>query len=232
MEKRSGDIKGRMVANGQKQWKYTGNLEVTSPKVISDSVMLTAVIEAAEQRDVAVLNLLGAFLSADMDKLMHVVLRGELAELMVQMAPEIYRPYVTYGSNGEAVLYVTLQKALYGCTKSALLFYRKLVGDMKSIGFELNLYNLCEANKVVRGRQCTICWHVNDLKISHWNPKVIDGIVEWFRGIYGNVRCTQGNKHDYLAMEIEYTDDRKAIFKMVGFLKRAIGDFPESTSLL
>lgn len=45
LEKRSGDIKGRMVADGQKQRKYTGNLEVTSPTVISDSVMLTAAIE-------------------------------------------------------------------------------------------------------------------------------------------------------------------------------------------
>ncbi len=76
MEKWSGDIKGRMVANRRKQRRYTGNLEVTSPTVISDSIMLTATIEAAERRGVIVLDLPGAFLSADMDKLDHMVLRG------------------------------------------------------------------------------------------------------------------------------------------------------------
>lgn len=51
---------------------------------------------------------------------------------MVESAPEIYHKYITYRRNGKAVLYITLQKALYGCMKSALLFYSKLVGDFKS----------------------------------------------------------------------------------------------------
>jgi len=44
----------------------------------------------------------------------------------------------------------------------------------------------------IRGRQITICWHVDDLKISHWDPVVVTGIVEWFKSIYGNVRRTRG----------------------------------------
>lgn len=111
------------------------------------------------------------------------------------------------------MLYVTLQKALNGCMKSALLFYWKLVGDLKSIGFELNPYNPCVANKVICGCQCTICGHVDDLKLSHWDAAVITEIVEWFKGIYGNVRCTRGRKHDYLGMEIEYTNDRKVFLR-------------------
>mmetsp|Transcript_3572 Transcript_3572/g.6926 ORF Transcript_3572/g.6926 Transcript_3572/m.6926 type:complete len:274 (+) Transcript_3572:3364-4185(+) len=191
-EKRNGDIKGCMCADGRKQRGFLGKTETASPTVISDSVLLTSAIDAAERRDVAVLDLPGAYLFADMDEVVHMVLRGELAELMVQTAPEVYRKYVAYGRNGEAVLYVTLQKALYGCLKSALLFYRKLVGDMKEIGFELNPYDQCVANKVIRGRQITICWHVDDLKISHWDPVVVTGIVEWFKSIYGNVRRTRG----------------------------------------
>ena len=61
-----------------------------------------------------------------MDDVVHMVRRGQLAELMAETAPELYRKYkyITYGKNGGAILYVTLQeKDLYGCLKSALLFY-------------------------------------------------------------------------------------------------------------
>ena len=43
-------------------------------------------------------------LHADMDDLVIMVMRGQMEELMVEMAPEIYHNYVTY-HNGKAVLY-------------------------------------------------------------------------------------------------------------------------------
>ena len=53
---------------------------------------------------------------------------------------------------------------------SALLFYQKLVGDLEREGFVLNPYNPCVANKMVNGKQMTVCWHVDDLKVSHVDP--------------------------------------------------------------
>jgi hypothetical protein len=50
--------------------------------------------------------------------------------------------------------------------KSALLFYRKLVADLRSIGFDLNPYDLCVPNKIINGHQITICWHVDDLLLA------------------------------------------------------------------
>ena len=97
----------------------------------------------------------------------HMRLTGKLAELLVQTASEIYRQYVSYGKKGQPVLYVQLKKALYGCLKSALLFYEKLLGDLKSIGFKVNRYNPCVANAMVNGKQMTVCWHVDDIKITH-----------------------------------------------------------------
>jgi hypothetical protein len=40
--------------------------------------------------------------------------------------------------------------------KSALLFYRKLVADLCSIGFTINPYDPCVANKMIDGHQLTI----------------------------------------------------------------------------
>ncbi len=64
---------------------------------------------------------------------------------------------------GRSVLYVQLQKALNGMMKSALLFYKKLVGELQSMGFEINPYKPCVANKMVNGSQMTIRWHVDFL---------------------------------------------------------------------
>jgi hypothetical protein len=51
--------------------------------------------------------------------------------------------------------------------KSVLLFYRELIKELKEMGFEINRYNPCVANKVVDGTQMTVRWHVDDLIISH-----------------------------------------------------------------
>ena len=63
--------------------------------------------------------------------------------------------------------------ALYGIMKSALLFYLKFVKNLKSIGFVLNPYDPCVANKIVDGAQLTVVWHVDDLKVSHVDAGVV-----------------------------------------------------------
>ncbi len=49
------------------------------------------------------------------------------------------------------MLYLRLQKVLYGMMLSALLFYQKLVLELKSMGFVINPYDPCIANKIVDG---------------------------------------------------------------------------------
>jgi len=34
-------------------------------------------------------------------------------------------------------------------------------------GFELNEHDDCVVNKIIKRKQCTITWHMDDLKISH-----------------------------------------------------------------
>ena len=50
-----------------------------------------------------------------------------------------------------------MQKDLYGLLRSALLFYNKLVANLESDGFVLNPYDSCVANKVLDGKQMTVC---------------------------------------------------------------------------
>jgi hypothetical protein len=51
--------------------------------------------------------------------------------------------------------------------KLALLVYKKLLTDLVAKGFAVNPYDPCVVTKIVQGKQMTICWHVDDLKISH-----------------------------------------------------------------
>ena len=63
----------------------------------------------------------------------------------------MYRKHVTIGPNEEPILYVRLLKAFYGLLRLALLFYKKLRGDLEKMGFEINPYDPCVANKMING---------------------------------------------------------------------------------
>jgi hypothetical protein len=169
-EKRDGKLKGRACADGRKQRAYIPKEEAASPTVSLEAVLLTATIDAEEKRHVAVVDIPNAFVQTKMDDKVVMKLRGKLAEIMVLMAPEIYKKYIVV-ENGVPVLYVHLINALYGTLKAALLFYKKLVKDLESIGFIINPYDFCVANKMINGKQMTIIWHVDDLKISHADEK-------------------------------------------------------------
>ncbi len=55
--------------------------------------------------------------------------------MMVHLDPKLYRKYVITSSRGEPILYVKLNKALYGLLKYALLFYKNLVTELEEMGF-------------------------------------------------------------------------------------------------
>ena len=140
--------------------------EAAAPTVAHESVIVTATIDAKEKQEVVTIDIPGAFLHADKKRLCDHEMNGSLAELMVKTDPKIYRKYVTI-EKGRQVLYLRLQKALYGMMKSALLFYKKLIKKLKEMGFEINSYDPCVANKLVSRKQMTVRWRVDDLMISH-----------------------------------------------------------------
>ncbi len=49
----------------------------------------------------------------------------------------------------------------------------------------MNSYDNCVASKTINGNQCTILWHVDDLKISHIDPQVVDNMVTMLNERYG-----------------------------------------------
>ena len=109
----------------------------------------------------------------------------------MQVAPNLYRKYITVDRKGMAILYVKMQKALCGLLRSALLFYRKLIANIESDGFVLNPWPQVEHRK-----QMTVCWHFDDLKVSHCDPNQVTIFGEWLSKKYGvAVTSHQGKVH-------------------------------------
>jgi hypothetical protein len=97
-KKRCGRIKGRGCADGRKQRPYTAKEDASSPTVSIEAVMLSCTIDALERRDVATVDIPGAFMQADMDELVHMRLEGTMAELLVKLDPKLYRSKVCANS--------------------------------------------------------------------------------------------------------------------------------------
>jgi hypothetical protein len=178
-EKRSGEVKARACANRSVQRQHVANKEAAAPTVTSEAIFIQSTIYARGNRDVATCDIHGAFLQANNPDLVLMRLDGILAELMVRVSPKIYHKFITINAKGKSVLYVQLEKAVYGMMKSALLFYHKLVTDLTSLSFEINPYNPCVANKLINGKQITICWHIDDLFIGHDDPNVFTTFLNW-----------------------------------------------------
>ena len=195
-EKRYWRLKGRRCADDKNQRKNTHRKYKTLPTVTLESVLLTAMIYSSEGRDVAVTEIPGTYLHTEMDEEFWVIFEGTLAELIVKVSPKLYSPYVTVDKRGRKVLYAKISKALYGFLRSALLFYRKLRSDLVKMGFVVNPYDPCVANNYVRGKQLNICWHVDELKISHVNKKFVTSKIKYLEKIYGKMRTSRGTRHD------------------------------------
>ena len=167
-QKRCGKIKGRCAANGSKQKQYLKPEEsVASPTVSLEGLLATLVIDAKEGRKVSTFDVPGAFLQAPMpeDKKVLLKLKGEFVDIMCRVNPE-HEPNVQYEKNVK-VLYMRVERAIYGCIESALMWYNMFTEILEKMGFELNPYDKCVANKMVNGKQCTIVWYVDDVKVSH-----------------------------------------------------------------
>ena len=153
-KKRDDELKGRTVANGKKHRHLYSKEQSTSPTISHDAMMISLIIDAIEGRDVAISDIVGAYLFAEMDEYILLRMTGESVDILCNVNKE-YEKYVTY-ENGRKVIYLELAKALYGCVRSALLWYECYSKTLREMGFELNPYDPCVANKMVKGSQCTV----------------------------------------------------------------------------
>ena len=105
-------------------------------------------------------------------------------------------------------MYVRVLRALHGCIESAMLWYELYSSTLQDMGFELNPYDKCVANKIIDGKQCTIVFYVDDNKVSHADPTVVTQVLDQIANHFGELSITRGAKHDFLGMNIEIKDKK------------------------
>ena len=238
-EKKDGRMKGRIVAGGNKQRDFISKEEASSPTVATESVLLTCVIDAEEERDVAVVDIPNAFIQTrveDEKDMAIIKIRGVLVDVLVDIAPSVYSRYVTTDKKGNKQLVVRCLNAIYGTMVASLLYYRKFRKSLEDTGFEFNPYDPCVANKIVKGKQLTICFHVDDCKISHVLTKVVDTMVKWLRKEYesifedgsGQMTVSRGKVHTYLGMTLDYRTKGCVKVTMLDYVEEIIDAFEKA----
>eukprot|EP00957_Ditylum_brightwellii_P078948 6003248-Ditylum_brightwellii.AAC.1 len=128
-------------------------------------------------------------------------------------------------------MYVRILKALDDMLELSLLFSKTFRTDIETIGFEINPYDICVANRSVEGKQHTVTWHADDVKSSHDDPKVNDKFHKWCERKYGSeelghVKVVRRKEHDFLAMMLDYSQPGAPKIDMIEHIQAMLDDFP------
>jgi hypothetical protein len=73
--------------------------DTASPTAMTESILLTATIEARENRDIMTVDIPNAFIQTDYpveDERVIMKIRGPLVDMLVELDPETYREYVVF----------------------------------------------------------------------------------------------------------------------------------------
>ena len=128
------------------------------------------------------------------------------------------------------MLYVQALKAIYGMIESALRWYELFTGTLCGMGFEVNPYDHCVANKMIKGSQCTVGWYIDNNKVSHINDKVNTMVVEAIEEKFGKLARTTGDKHTFLGMDVEMISKGKIAISTPQHVDEAIEGLGEEVS--
>ena len=128
-------LKARLVAGGDQQDKSLYE-DLSSPTVSTSAVFTLLAIAAHEKRAVAVVDISGAYLNADMalETPVHMRLDRPMSDHIIDIDPTYSKYTDTRGG-----VTVHLKKALYGCVESSGLWYENLHATMVGLGYVRNI---------------------------------------------------------------------------------------------
>jgi hypothetical protein len=232
-----------MVAGGNLQRGHVTKEESSSPTVSTESVLLTSIVDAQEGREVAVIDIPNVFIQTRVqDAKDRVIIRitGVIVDWLVKAAPKVYASYVATNKRGEKSLLVECYNAIYGTMVAGLLYYRKFTSSLKKRGFVMNPYDPCVWNKTIKGKQLTICFHVDDCKISHVMVRVVDYTIEWLRKEYesiftdgtGKMKVARGKVHTYVGMTLDFTTSKIVKVTMFEYIDEIVQVWDKACSEL
>ena len=151
-----------------------------------------------------------------------------MSEVMVNIeSDEYYEDVIIEGGN--KVKYAVLLKVFYGTLISRFLFWKDLTEKISECGFETNPYEACVVNKEADGKQYTVICHVDYIKISHIDIKVVESILRLLEGSYGRtapLTVPRGKIHNCLGTTLELYKSGRVNVKILKYINRTLSDAP------
>jgi hypothetical protein len=117
-EKKDKRVKARTCTNSSTQQEYTNQEEATSPTAMTESHLISAVINAKQSRDVMNTDIPNAFVQMDIEEKPNgekiiMKIRKSCVDMLVYIFPNNYEAFIQCEGN-QKVVYVEMKKALYG----------------------------------------------------------------------------------------------------------------------
>jgi hypothetical protein len=95
------------------------------------------------------------------------------------------------------------------------------------MGYELNPYDACVANKIVNEKQCTIGFYVDDNIATHVEDNVLTELIEVVKKEVGAITVSRGNTHTFLGMDITFNENGTVSVDMEKYVGDTIRDFSD-----
>ena len=102
-------------------------------------------------------------------------------DILQEIPPDLYGTYFIMDRKGFKKISVQCQNVIYGKITSSLLYYKKFRNSLEDEGHEFNPYDLCVANNIIKVSQMNVCFHVDDCKLIHKSPNVVDKTTTWLK---------------------------------------------------
>ena len=216
-------VKARLVGGGDCQDRnHYSRAETSSPTISTSSIFIIAQVAAAGGHTVATVDIGSAYLNAvmpkqDPNKLVFMRIKKEVATIMTEIEPA-FKPFTA----ADGTLVVELDKALYGCIQSALLWYQELVSFLSSIGFIPNPYDICVLNRDKGGARTTIGIYVDDLLITSTSAQAVTETITALEEKYVQLKIHEGKVHNYLGMVMDFTESGYVHVNQTGMIQEIV----------
>ena len=78
---------------------------------------------------------------------------------------------------------------------------------------------------IIGGKQLTVCWHVENLKVSCVDANEVTKRIQWLESEYGEIHGSRGKRNDHLGMWLYYSVPGEVHISMEEHLRGVLGNF-------
>ena len=222
-------FKGRLVGDGRSQDRdYLKEVygSTSSPTALPGSVMLIIALIAQRKMTVETADVASAFIRQNLDDETYIRLSPAMASKWIRFKPEDAE-FI----NRKSELILKLNKSLYGCVQSPLLWYRNVDGFLQSNGFKRTSKDHCVYTKRDGDVLTIIVTYVDDFMVVSDSAERCKYYSDSLEANYKEVTRHRGNNLDYIGMNMNINHELGRVeLSMLGFVEEILALLPKTRS--